>query len=125
MRVQPLETRRKSSDENATDGRDCGLNDLLRTGKNLALGTWLITQGIQAMPEADQLAILSKVARFEAFSGDNSPHGERDFGAFDHAGEKVFWKIDYYNRTLDGGGEDPADPFKTRRVLTVMLAQEY
>lgn len=101
------------------------LNDLLRTGRNAELGTWLITQGIQAMPEADQLAILSKVRRFEAFSEDNNPYGERDFGAFEQGGEKVFWKIDYYNRALDGGSEDPADSFKTRRVLTVMLASEY
>ena len=101
------------------------LNDQLRTGKNLKLGTWLITQGIQAMPESDQLAILSKVRRFDAFSDDNNPYGERDFGAFEQGGRKIFWKIDYYNPTLDGGSEDPADPFKTRRVLTVMLALEY
>lgn len=101
------------------------LNDLFRTGTNPALGHWLITSGIQALAIIDQLAILQQVRSFSAFTEDNNPYGERDFGAFDHGGQRLFWKIDYYNRTLDGGSEDPSDPFKTRRVLTVMLATEY
>lgn len=100
------------------------LNDLLRTGMNPALGQWLITQGIQSLTADDQFAVLHKVRSFTAFSEDNNPHGERDFGSFEHGGERIFWKIDYYNRTMDGGSEDPADPHLTRRVLTVMLAME-
>ena len=37
----------------------------------------------------------------------------------------VFWKIDAYDRTLEFGSDDPADPSVTRRVLTIMLASEY
>lgn len=63
---------------------------------------------------------------FSEFSEDNDPYGEHDFGAFDIEGAgKIFWKIDYYNRTMDGGSDDPDDPGKTTRVLTIMLASEY
>ena len=47
-----------------------------------------------------------------------------DTGAFEHNGERVFWKIDCYDRAMEFGSEDPADPQKTTRVLTIMLAGE-
>lgn len=99
------------------------LNDVLRT-------TWLtgrvvFTAGIRALPEADQSAIAEKVQTHADFSPDNDPYGEHDFGAFTHAGQKVFWKIDYYNRDYSMGSEDPSDPVVTCRVLTVMLADEW
>lgn len=53
----------------------------------------------------------------------NDPHGEHDFGSLTVAGKKVFWKIDYYQRDLSGWC-DPLSP-ECRRVLTVMLAEEY
>lgn len=55
----------------------------------------------------------------------NDPHGEHDFGSFDVDGERLFWKIDYYDPSLSGGSEDPADEAATRRVITIMLALEY
>lgn len=83
------------------------------------------TSGVAALPPEDQSAIREKVERFNTFTEDNDPHGERDFGAFDHNGVKIFWKIDYYDLTLSMGSEDPSDPKQTVRVLTVMLASEY
>jgi hypothetical protein len=68
---------------------------------------------------------VKRVQAFDAFDADNDPYGEHDFGAFDVAGERLFWKIDYYNLTLDGGSPDPANPDQTRRVLTIMLVSEY
>jgi hypothetical protein len=88
------------------------------------------TAGIDALSLADQSAIREKVETFNTFTPDNDPHGEHDFGAFEHQGHKIFWKIDYYDRTTFGtgrdmGSEDPSDPRQTVRVLTIMLASEY
>lgn len=99
------------------------LNDRLRkTGFG---GQLFISAGINGLPFADQQAIMHRVRDFEAFTEDNDPHGEHDFGAFSYEGRKVFWKIDYYDADLTYGSEDPSDPAKTTRVLTVMLAEEY
>ena len=100
------------------------LNDLCRTAMGVA-GRLYVTEGIAALPPEDQSAIREKVERFSDFSSDNDPYAERDFGAFEHGGEKVFWKIDYYDRSLTAGSPDPSDPGRTTRVLTIMLAQEY
>lgn len=101
-------------------------NDAFRRGATAFRGERVHTSGIEALGLETVLDIWAKVRNFDAFSSDNDPHGERDFGSFDHpmAG-KVFWKIDYYDEKLEYGSEDPSDPARTRRVLTVMLALEY
>lgn len=100
------------------------LNDLCRKAMGVA-GKLFQTAGICALPYADQSAIREKVEMFDAFTPDNDPYGEHDFGAFEHNGERIFWKIAYYDRTLTQGSEDPSDPKQTTRVLTIMLASEY
>ncbi len=55
----------------------------------------------------------------------NDPYGEHDFGAIDHNGQKIYWKIDYYDPDLKYGSKDPSGPVQTARVLTIMLANEY
>lgn len=97
------------------------LNDRARTS---FLGCRvMITSGVQALD--DVVGVLMKVRTFDAFTEENDPHGEHDFGSFRHGGETLFWKIDYYDLTLTAGSEDPTDPDVTVRVLTVMLASEY
>lgn len=101
-------------------------NDAFRLGAPHLKGERVHTQGIDALGLEAVLHIWSCVRGFDAFTSDNDPYGEHDFGSFDHplAG-KIFWKIDYYDLDLKYGSEDPADPSKTKRVLTVMLASEY
>lgn len=101
----------------------CKLNDAFR--ETLIGGTFLITPGVQGMSAEDRTHALIKLTGFKDFTPDNDPHGEHDFGAFTVAGEKLFWKIDYYAPDMLHGSEDPADPAKTKRVLTLMLASEY
>ena len=112
------------ADATATTQTIARLNDLCRAAMDIA-GRVVQTGGIQTLSVADQSAIREKVETFSDFTPDNDPHGEHDFGAFDHNGERIFWKIDYYNRTLTQGSEDPSDPTRTVRVLTIMLASEY
>jgi len=100
------------------------LNDLCRKAMGVA-GRLVQTAGISSLPPEDQSTIREKVETFDAFTPDNDPHKERDFGAFEHNGERIFWKIDYYDTTLSKGSEDPSDPKQTVRVLTIMLASEY
>ena len=85
-----------------------------------------MTAGVNAHgPEFVARAVAAVIA-FNAFTNDNDPHREHDFGSFDLDGEKLFWKIDYYSTDdPDLGSEDPSDPAKTERALTIMLADEY
>lgn len=100
------------------------LNDLARAGFGSV--QHYITAGVAVLPDADRLAIMLKVAQFDAFTPDNDPYGEHDFGAFEHGGRRIFWKIDYYAKgDMTRGSERPDDPEATTRVLTIMLASEY
>jgi hypothetical protein len=62
---------------------------------------------------------------FEAFTPDNDPHGEHDFGSFTLDGVLVYWKIDYYDPAIKNGSANPADEAATCRVFTLFLASEY
>ncbi|MFK0207729.1 DUF3768 domain-containing protein [Agrobacterium sp. NPDC090283] len=99
------------------------LNDVFRT--TWITGTVLLTSGIQNLSDTTQSRIAEAVQGFDAFTPDNDPHGEHDFGSVTVENYKVFWKIDYYDRTMQYGSEDPANPAVTKRVLTIMLADEY
>jgi len=111
-------------DEEFRRNRIRRLNDALRHGQ-VAHGAVVITAGLQARDEAFLGEAAKAVAKFSSFSEDNDPHGEHDFGAFDLDGEKLFWKVDYFDRGLKWGSPDPANPALTHRVLTLMLASEY
>lgn len=100
------------------------LNDLCRKAPGIG-GKWVQTPGICELPPEEQSAIREQVERFSDFTPDNDPYSERDFGAFIHGSQRIFWKIDYYAPDLQHGSEDPADPRQTVRILTIMLASEY
>lgn len=99
------------------------LNDQAR--QSMTGCTLFLTKGIFELPELVQDAILAKVRDFGAFTPDNDPYGEHDFGAFDFAGERIYWKFDYYDPNMQFGSSDPTDPAQTTRVLTVLLADEW
>ena len=109
----------------ATRERIRELNDALRTSFDPKLGKIVLTSGVDSLPSDVRAMVIRKVATFVAFTGDNDPYGEHDFGNFEVAGQKFFFKIDYYDPNLEIGSEDPADPTKTTRVLTIMFASDY
>jgi hypothetical protein len=99
------------------------LNDRFR--RTLRGGTVVMTRGVEALGVTNIRRVFVRVKSFEAFSPDNDPWGEHDFGAFELDGDRFFWKIDSYDPTMSMGSADPTDPDLTRRVLTVMLSEEY
>lgn len=99
------------------------LNDAFRlSGQG---GQIVTTQSVAALPIEDRQAIFKKIQLFDDFNEASDPHGEHDFGAIEHNDTKFLWKIDYYDKNLQYGSEDPADPEQTTRVMTVMFPHEY
>jgi hypothetical protein len=96
------------------------LNDAMRTS---GAGHTVITQGVRAMPLTVVMRVMAAVLQFDKFPDDCPEH---DFGLVNVANEKFFFKIDYYDaNSLDTASDDPADPEKTHRVMTIMRADEY
>jgi Protein of unknown function (DUF3768) len=116
------------------------LNDLARSAMGVAC-TAVATVGFRSLPASDQSCVRELIETYDAFDEDNDPHGERDFGTIYQLGdgrwttarprsrdderERVFWKMDYYGRQMQFASEDASNPAITRRVLTIMLADEY
>ena len=99
------------------------LNDLFRT--TLTGGRVLMTAGVAALAEETTARVLTAVRTFTAFTEDNDPWGEHDFGAIDVNGERIFFKIDCLCPTCEMASEDATDEAKTVRIMTIMLASEY
>ena len=105
-----------------TSDRICELNDAFRKTLNPALGRLMITAGVNALPAKVRTEALEKMRRFDAFTEDNDPYGEHDFGRFEIVGQKFFFKLDLY--------EEPCVKSRNEektitRIFTIMLAEEY
>lgn len=101
------------------------LNDTFRKSFDAKLGKVVMTAGVSEFGADIKVKIMMAVQAFSEFSEENDPHGEHDFGSFELFAKKFLWKIDYYDTALEFGSEDPSDPARTARVLTIMLAKEY
>ena len=105
-------------------GKIRALNDAYRM-HGIGNGRTMYTSSICELGLGFKLAALLCVKSYMDFTKTNDPHEEHEFGSFELDGEKVFWKIDYYDRNLEHGSEDPSDEEQTTRVLTIMLASDY
>src|SRR3546814_7103003 len=100
-----------------------------------------ITIGFQSLSDADRIGALSQIIAFANFTGENDPHGEQDFGAVyrlvsgewtqhrpqddKEISETVFWKIYYYDNSLEFDSEATGDDAQTTRVMTMMRSEEH
>ncbi|MEM1370318.1 MAG: DUF3768 domain-containing protein [Cyanobacteria bacterium P01_H01_bin.15] len=104
------------------------LNDAFRRGDPSVPGQRFVTAGVVNLLhqlEIPMEVLIQRVTQFDDFTDANDPHAEHDFGAFEFHGHQLFWKIDAYDQTYALGSDDPMDLSKTRRVLTIMLADEW
>jgi hypothetical protein len=99
------------------------LNDEFR--QRLTGGIAVMTPGVAALGADAVNRIVKTVQVFDDFCRDNDPWQEHDFGAFDAEGEKIFFKIDYFDKDLRLHSPNPANPAVTKRVITLMLSSEY
>jgi hypothetical protein len=99
------------------------LNDELR--QYLLGGLAVITPGVAALGQQAVERIVKTIAVYDDFCHANDPHEEHDFGSFQADGQKIFFKIDYYDKTRTYHSPDPSDASVTERVITIMLADEY
>lgn len=99
------------------------LNDAFRI--TFLRGTVCITAAVSEIGPDFVKEALQAVRDFNAFEPADDPYGEHDFGALEIGGRRLFWKIDYFDPSMLHHAPDPADRDATRRVLTVMFAEEY
>jgi hypothetical protein len=113
---------RRSTMSERTD-QICALNDQLR--QTLTTGLVVITPGVAALGAEPLERIVKTVSVYDDFCRATDPHEEHDFGVFEADGQTIFFKIDYYDNTFSHHSPDPADPSVTKRVITIMLSEEY
>lgn len=104
------------------------LNDAFRAslgGAGGPPGRVVVTRAVAASGDGFVARALEAVRAFAAFDPGNDPNGEHDFGAVCVDGVTLWFKIDVYDADYAYGAEDPADPVASRRVLTILLPDDY
>lgn len=88
-------------------------------------GTVVGTSGVRDRGRDFVTGAILATAVYTEFSEDNDPRGTRDFGTVTVQGDKLYWKIDTYDADREYGFDDPSDPARTHRVLTLLFPSEY
>lgn len=96
------------------------LNDQFRA-RGLGNG-WILGAHVRSLDAESLLQLLGKIQAFTGFPK-NDPH---NFGAVElDRDEEYFWEIEYFDHEQKYQSADPSNPCVTRRVMTVMRADEY
>ena len=104
-------------------GKIAQLNDDFR--RTFSGGKVVMTAAVNGLERDTMAEVLAAVRAFEKFDEDNDPHHEHEMAFFEVKGERYFFKVDYYDKSLEFGSEDPSDPAQTTRVLTIGEASDY
>ncbi len=99
------------------------LNDDLH--HHLTGGLAMIAPSIAALGQEAVERIVKTIAVYDNICHANDPYEEHGFGSFEANGQKIFFKIDYYDKNLTYHSPDPSDHSVTECVITIMLADEY
>ena len=84
-----------------------------------------MTCSVAALGPEAVVRILKAIEVYDDFCHANDPHEEHDFGSFEADGHTIFFKIDYFDKELANHSPDPSDPTITKRMITIMLPEEY
>ena len=98
-----------------------------RSQRRVATATIIavMTCGVAVLGAEAVARIVKTIEVYDDFCHANDPYEEHDFGSFEADGHVIFFKIDYFDPTLTAHSPDPSDPAVTKRVITIMLAEEY
>ena len=108
-----------------TLNRIAELNDAFRARCGQG-GRILMTPAVACLPHDQRARVMTACLTFKAFTPDNDPYGEHDFGKVRLYRQDWLWKIDYYaDASCEYGSPDPSDPAQTYRVMTVMHANDW
>lgn len=109
--------------------RIAALNDRVRQGLDQRARVVITAACVAALAERSspdamlhaQAELLMAIHRCD-FAPDE--RAERRRGEVMFQGRPIRFAIDYYDRALEWGSEDPADPELTIRVMTIMLPED-
>jgi len=111
--------------DDSTRDKIRALNDQLRRDPYGGHGRIVATQSVSQRGSGFLAKALDAIAAFEAFTEDNNPYGENDFGSVDVDGVTLYFKIDYFDLEQRYHSEDASDAAKTTRVMTIMEPEDY
>lgn len=108
------------------------MNTIAELNDNLRKHMWspghnkvVLTRGVCVLSLTEQMLLLKKIQNFDSFNASNDPYKQHDFGKVEHNGTDYFFKIDYYDTSMEYASDGPGNPDITTRVLTIMHSDEY
>lgn len=104
------------------------LNDLARKDPDAANALVVAAPGLKALLSGGEVAVgtvMQKLTAFDDFVEGNDPYNERDMGEFKIGRHTIIWKVDYYDLDMGAHSEAEWDVSATKRVITLMLPEDY